>query len=343
MNKAPEKSEMILYKTEDGEVKLEVRLENESMWLTQAAMAELFQTSIANINIHIKSIYSQGELSQKATIKENLIVRKEGVREVKRSVLFYSLPLIIAVGYRVNSIRGTQFRQWATHRLNEYLVKGFTMDDERLKEGVNIGSDYFDEILERIRDIRASEKRFYQKIRDIYKLAVDYDPKAEETLEFFRIVQNKLHFAISGRTAAELIAERADASKPNMGLTSWKGSKVRPVDVTIAKNYLNAKEIEGLNRIVTMYLDYAEDQAKRHKQIFMRDWRQKLDAFLKFNERDILNNAGKVAKKVADSLALEQYEEFSAKRLRKEAKVEMLADDAEFKEIEKIVKKSKKK
>ena len=216
---------------------------------------------------------------------------------VSRTRKFYNLPVIIAVGYRVNSVRGTQFRQWATERLNEYLVKGFAMDDERLKQGANIGSDYFDEVLERIRDIRASEKRFYQKIRDIYKLAVDYNPKAEETLEFFRIVQNKLHFAVSGKTAAELISERVDASKPNMGLTSWKGTKARPSDVTIAKNYLNAKEIDQLNRIVTMYLDYAEDQARRHRQIFMRDWRKKLDAFLKFNERDILKDAGKIARK----------------------------------------------
>lgn len=340
MDKAPEKSEMILYKTEDGKIKLEVRLENENMWLTQAAMAELFQTTPQNITLHLKAIYAEGELSEGATCKDYLQVQNEGKRQVSRARKFYNLPAIIAVGYRVNSVRGTQFRQWATQRLNEYLVKGFTMDDERLKEGVNIGSDYFDEILERIRDIRSSEKRFYQKIRDIYKLAVDYDPKAEETLEFFRIVQNKLHFAISGKTAAELIVERADASKPNMGLTSWKGSKVRPTDVTIAKNYLNSREIEGLNRIVTMYLDYAEDQAKRHKQIFMRDWRQKLDAFLKFNERDILNNAGKVTKEVADNLALEQYERFNAKRLKKETKVEMLADDAELKRIEENIKKT---
>ncbi len=337
------KSEIILYKAEDGEIKLEVRLEHENMWLTQAAMAELFQTTPQNITIHLKAIYAEGELVEGATCKDYLQVQHEGKRQVNRMRKFYNLQAIIAVGYRVNSIRGTQFRQWATLRLNEYLVKGFTMDDERLKEGVKIGSDYFDEILERIRDIRASEKRFYQKIRDIYKLAVDYDPKAEETLKFFRIVQNKLHFAISGKTAAELIAERADASKPNMGLTSWKGSKVRHVDVTIAKNYLNMNEIEGLNRIVTMYLDYAEDQAKRHKQIFMRDWRQKLDAFLKFNERDILNNAGKVAKEVADNLALEEYERFNAKRLKKEAKVEMLADDAEFKKIEEKIKKTSKK
>lgn len=337
------KSQLIIYRTEDGKTKLEVRLEHKSIWLTQAAMAELFQTTTANINMHIKSIFAEGELSPEGTIKENLIVRKEGMREVKRQVLFYSLTVIIAVGYRVNSARGTQFRQWATERLNEYLVKGFTMDDERLKQGANIDSDYFDEVLERIRDIRASEKRFYQKIRDIYKLAVDYDPKAEETLEFFRIVQNKLHFAVSGKTAAELISERVDAYKPNMGLTSWKGAKVRPGDVTIAKNYLNAKEIEQLNRIVTMYLDYAEDQARRHRQIFMRDWRQKLDAFLKFNERDILRDAGKVTKEVADKLALEQYERFNAHRLKQEAVAEMLADDAQFKQIEEKIKRLPKK
>ncbi len=339
MGEVAKKSEIILYKTEDGKIKLEVRLEHENIWLTQAAMAELFQTTPQNITLHLKAIYAEGELMEGATCKDYLQVQPEGTRQVSRVRKFYSLPVIIAVGYRVNSSRGTQFRQWATQRLNEYLVKGFTMDDERLKEGGNIGSDYFDEILERIRDIRASEKRFYQKIRDIYKLAVDYDAKAEETLEFFRIVQNKLHFAISGKTAAELIAERADASKPNMGLTSWKGSKVRSGDVTIAKNYLKAAEIEGLNRIVTMYLDYAEDQAKRHNQIFMRDWRQKLDAFLKFNEREILKNAGKVAKEVADNLALKQYERFNVKRLKQEANVEMLVDDAQFKHIEEKIKK----
>jgi hypothetical protein len=343
MNEIIRKSEIILYQTEDGKTKLEVRLEHESIWLTQAAMAELFQTTPQNITLHLKEIYSSAELLQEATCKENLQVQNEGGRQIKRTRKFYNLPAIIAVGYRVNSIRGTQFRRWATERLNEYLVKGFTMDDERLKQGANIGSDYFDEILERIRDIRASEKRFYQKIRDIYKLAVDYDPKAEETLQFFKIVQNKLHFAISGKTAAELISERVDPSKPNMGLTSWKGAKVRPGDVTIAKNYLNAKEMDQLNRIVTMYLDYAEDQARRHKQIFMRDWCKKLDAFLKFNERDILRNAGKVTKEVADKLALEQYGRFNAHRLKQEDEVEMLADDAEFKQIEEKIGKRPKK
>ncbi len=343
MSEITRKSEIILYRTEDGKTRLEVRLEHESIWLTQAAMAELFQTTPQNITLHLKEIYNTGELSPEATCKENLQVQNEGGRQVERARKFYNLPVIIAVGYRVNSIRGTQFRQWATERLNEYLVKGFTMDDERLKQGVNIGSDYFDDMLERIRDIRSSEKRFYQKIRDIYKLAVDYDPEAEETLEFFSIVQNKLHFAISGKTAAELIYERADAKKPNMGLTSWRGAKVRRQDVTIAKNYLNEKEMEGLNRIVTMYLDYAEYQAKRHKQIFMRDWRKKLDAFLKFNEHEILDNLGKVSKEVADNLALGHYEVFNQHRLDIEAKQEAIADDKELRLIQSKIEKKKRK
>jgi hypothetical protein len=327
----PTKSKFLLYQTEDGQTRIEVRLQNETVWMTQATMAELYQTTPQNVTIHLKAIYAEGELEESATCKEYLQVQKEGSRRVSRARKFYSLAAIIAVGYRIKSHRGTQFRRWATERLHEYLVKGFTMDDERLKAGVNIGSDYFDEMLERIRDIRSSEKRFYQKIRDIYKLAADYDPKAQETQEFFSIVQNKLHFAISGKTAAELIAERADATRPNMGLTSWKGAKVRKGDVTIAKNYLNAEEIGGLNRIVTMYLDYAEDQAKRHRQVFMRDWRKKLDAFLQFNERDILTNAGQVSKAVADQLALEQYEVFDKHRLAVEAEQESLIDDAELK------------
>jgi len=327
----PTKGEFLLYQTEDGQTRIEVRLQYETVWMTQAAIAELYQTTPQNITSHLKAIYNEGELEVTATCKEYLQVQQEGSRKVSRSRKFYSLPAIIAVGYRVRSHRGTQFRRWATERLNEYLVKGFTMDDDRLKAVVNIGSDYFDEMLERIRDIRSSEKRFYQKIRDIYKLAADYDPKAGETLEFFSIVQNKLHFAISGKTAAELISERADASKPNMGLTSWKGTKVRKGDVTIAKNYLNAEEIDGLNRVVTMYLDYAEDQAKRHRQIFMRDWRKKLDAFLQFNERDILTNAGKVSKAVADQLAVDQYESFHQHRLAEEARQDILADDDELK------------
>lgn len=327
----PVKSELILYQTEDGQTRIEIHLQDETVWMSQLAMAELFQTSVPNINIHLKNVYDEKELTEEATIKDYLIVRQEGSREVQRAVRHYNLDVIIAVGYRVKSNRGTQFRKWATERLSEYLVKGFTMDDNRLKEGISIGSDYFDEMLARIRDIRSSEKRFYQKIRDIYKLAVDYNPKADETLEFFQIVQNKLHFAISGKTAAELISERADATRPNMGLTSWKGTKVRKGDVTIAKNYLNEEEIEGLNRIVTMYLDYAEDQAIRHRQIFMRDWRKKLDAFLRLNERDILTDAGKISKAVADQLALDQFDIFNRQRLSAEAERETLADDEALK------------
>jgi len=334
MVKKKESFPILMYQTEDGQTKLEVFLKNDTAWLTQKMMAELFQVTVPTINEHIKNIFDEGELTSQATVREFLIVQNEGTRQVSRQVDFFNLEMILAIGYRVRSRRGTQFRAWATERLNEYLVKGFTMDDERLKQGNNIGSDYFDEILERIRDIRSSEKRFYQKIRDIYKLAADYDPKAEETLEFFKIVQNKLHFAISGKTAAELINERVDAEKPNMGLTSWKGAKVRPGDVTIAKKYLNEKELDQLNRIVSMYLDFAEDQAKRHRQIFMRDWRTKLDAFLKFNERDILGHAGTVTKEVADALALEQYEAFNARRLKKEAEAEALADDEALKMLE---------
>lgn len=337
-----EKGELILYQTEDGKTRLEVRLQDETVWLTQKLMAELFQTTKQNISLHIQNIFDEGELMPEATVKEYLTVQTEGSRQVNRPVDFYNLDMIISVGYRIKSHVATRFRQWATQRLREYIVKGFTMDDERLKEVNNIGSDYFDEMLERIRDIRSSEKRFYQKIRDIYKLAADYDPTAEETLEFFSIVQNKLHFAVSGKTAAEIISERADASKPNMGLTSWKGAKVRKGDVTIAKNYLNHNEIGHLNRIVEMYLNYAEDQAKRRRQVFMRDWREKLDAFLQFNERDILTNAGKVNKEIADRLALEQYETFHSNRLSTEARSEALADDEELKKIEATIERGKK-
>jgi len=324
---APTNSNFVLYQTEDGQTRTEVRLQDESVWLAQATLTELFQTSKQNISLHLKNIFAEGELAEDRVVKEYLTTAADGKQYRTKH---YNLEAIIAVGYRVKSHRGTQFRRWATERLNEYLVKGFTMDDARLKQVANIGSDYFDEMLERIRDIRSSEKRFYQKIRDIYKLAVDYDPQAEATLEFFKIVQNKLHFAISGKTAAELIADRADAGQPNMGLTAWKGAKVRKGDVTVAKNYLNNEEMDGLNRIVGMYLDYAEDQAKRHRQVFMRDWRTKLDAFLQFNERDILTNAGTVSKAVADQLALEQYEKFNQHRLTMEAEQETLLDDAEL-------------
>jgi hypothetical protein len=319
-NYLPEKkmpsSEILFYQTEDGRNRIEVRLEDNTVWLSQSLMAELFQTTKQNISLHIKNIFEEGELDPDSVVKEYLTTAAD---RKSYSTYYYNLDVIISVGYRVRSHRGTQFRRWATERLREYLVKGFTMDDERLKEGRNIGADYFDELLERIRDIRASEKRFYQKIRDIYKLAIDYDAEAEETKEFFQIVQNKLHWAITGKTAAELIAERADSSKANMGLTSWKGSKVRRTDVAVAKNYLSIEEIGELNRIVVMYLDYAEDQARRRKPLYMRDWREKIDAFLKFNERAILKDAGKASMEVAKALALEEYQKFNRHRLVEEA------------------------
>jgi len=312
-------SSILIYKPEDGRTRIDVRLEDETVWLTQAQMVELFQSTKQNISLHIRNIYEEGELAEAATVKEYLTVQTEGQRQVERAIKYFNLDVIIAVGYRVRSHRGTQFRRWATERLREYLVKGFVMDDERLKEGRNLGADYFDELLERIRDIRASEKRFYRKITDIYALSADYDPHAPATHEFFASVQNKLHWAIHGHTAAELIAERASANKPNMGLTSWKGAKVRKTDVATAKNYLTEDEVRALNRIVTMYLDYAEDQAERRQPMYMVDWRAKLDAFLQFNDREVLEDAGKVSNEVARQLAENEYERFSTRRLQMEA------------------------
>jgi hypothetical protein len=308
-------SQILFYQAEDGTSRIKVRLDEGTVWLPQFLIAELFQTTKQNISLHIRNIIDEGELQPEATVKEYLTVQAEGQRSVQRRVAYYNLDMILAIGYRVRSHRGTQFRTWATGHLREYLVKGFVLDDIRLKEGRSIGADYFDELLERIRDIRASEKRFYQKIKDIYKLAIDYDPKAEPTLAFFQTVQNKLHWSITGHTAAELISERADASKPNMGLTSWKGAKVRKQDITVAKNYLHEDEIRNLNRIISMYLDYAETQAERRQPIYMKDWVQKLDAFLKFNEREILTDSGQVSMEVARRLALGEYEKFSRRRI----------------------------
>lgn len=326
-------SQILFYQGEDGVSRIEVRLEGGTVWLSQANLAELYQTTKQNVSLHIQNIYDEKEIDEKATVKEYLTVQPEGDRRVKRKVKFYNLDIILAVGYRVRSHRGTQFRRWATENLRQYLVKGFVMDDERLKDGRNIGADYFDELLERIRDIRASEKRFYQKIRDIYKLSIDYESRAETTKEFFKIVQNKLHWAITGKTAAELIVDRADASKPNMGLTNWKGAKVRRGDVTVGKNYLQQDELRQLNTIVTMYLDYAELQASNQRPLYMKDWREKLDGFLQFNERDILEHSGRVSKEVADKLALEQYGKFNEHRLTEEA----VEADADFEEAVKKI------
>ncbi len=301
---------IVLYNTEDGQVHLDVRLQDENLWLSQRQLADLFERSVKTINEHLQNIYEEGELTPETTIRKFRIVQPEGTRDVERLVDHYNLDAALAVGYRVRSNRGTQFRQWATGTLKEYLVKGFVMDDQRLKEGRNLGTDYFDELLERIRDIRASERRFYQKITDIYATAVDYNPKAPVSQEFFATVQNKLHWAIHGHTAAELIKQRADANQPNMGLQSWKSGRVSKQDVIIAKNYLNHEELTSLNRIVTMYLDFAEDQANRRKEMTMQQWGDRLNAFLEFNDRDVLTNAGKVSKAVAEKLALEQYEKF---------------------------------
>ncbi|WP_457572427.1 virulence RhuM family protein [Desulfovulcanus sp.] len=311
------KGELLIYRSEDGQVKLEVRLENETMWLTQKMMAELFQTSKQNISQHIQSIYEEGELSPEATVKKFLTVRYEGNRQVRRNLDYYNLDMIISVGYRVKSLIATRFRIWATQRLKEYIIKGFVIDDERLKNPPVPGSsvpDYFDEMLERIRDIRASERRMYLRVREIFAMAADYEPSHSETTKFFSIIQNKLHYAATGMTAAELIKSRANHLLPNMGLTNWKGDEVRKTDVTITKNYLKEHEIDELNRIVVMWLDFAEDQARRRKQIFLKDWEQKLDEFLRFNDRQVLPNAGKIGKKEADNFARQEYEKFAARR-----------------------------
>ena len=341
-NEPKPKGEIVLYQTEDGSTRIECRFADENIWLSQALMAELFQVTVPTVNEHLKGIYADGELPSRATIRKFRIVRSEGGRQVSREIEHYNLEAILAVGYRIRSQRGTAFRQWATARLKEYLVKGFVMDDERLKNPPGPGvPDYFDELLERIRDIRASEKRMYLRIRDIFALATDYQPDAVQTQQFFQIVQNKLHWAATGKTAAELIAERADHTQPNMGLTTWKGGKLRKTDVSVAKNYLREGEIAELNRIVTMYLDYAEDQARRRNVLYMRDWREKLDAFLQFNERDILTHAGRVEKAVADKLAEGEYDKFQARRLAYEAKTDTKAFDEAVKKLP--AKKSRKK
>ena len=332
------KGELLVYRSEDGQIKLEVRLENETMWLTQKMMAELFQVGVNTINYHIKEIYECGELDREATIRKFRIVRMEGRRQVARQVDFYNLDMIISVGYRVKSLIATRFRIWATERLKEYIVMGFTMDDERLKNPPVAGSfapDYFDEMLERIRDIRASERRMYIRVQEIFAMATDYEPSLAETTRFFSIIQNKLHYAATGMTAAELITNRADYMLSNMGLTSWRGDEVRITDVTIAKNYLKEHEIDELNRIVVMWLDFAEDQARRRKRIFMQDWERKLDDFLRFNERQILPHAGSVSKQSAEDHARAEYEKFSARRRQYK---EAMGEAETIKQLEKAAK-----
>jgi hypothetical protein len=311
-------SQFILYQAEDGKTRLEVRLEEETVWLSQKLMAELFQKDIRTINEHIKNIFEEGELSADSTVRNFRIVQLEGKRDVTRNVEFYNLDMIISVGYRVKSHTATRFRQWATARLKEYLIKGFVLDDERLKNP-DLPFDYFDELLRRIQDIRTSEKRFYQKITDIYATSVDYDPTQEVSIVFFKTVQNKLHWAITGNTAAEIIHQRADGTKPNMGLTNWRHHHLRKQDVGIAKNYLDGEELSALNNLVEQYLVFAEGQAMRRVTMHMQDWVRKLDGFLILNDRNILDHAGKVSHKMAAQHAGDEYEKFHKQRLQIEA------------------------
>ena len=306
-------SQFIIYQSEDGKTRLDVRFVDETVWLTQALMADLFSTTPENVLMHLKNIFSEGELDQNATTKDFLVVRQEGTRQVKRSLKHYNLDAIISVGYRVQSHTATRFRQWATRQLREYIVKGFVLDDERLKNP-DQPFDYFEELTRRIQDIRTSEKRFYQKITDIYATSVDYDPTQDASISFFKTVQNKVHWAITGQTAAELIHHRADSSKPHMGLTNWRGAKVRKQDVANAKNYLTADELSALNNLVEQYLVFAEGQAMRRIPMSMADWVKKLDGFLTLNDRDILDNAGKISHDIAKQHAETQYELFHQQR-----------------------------
>ncbi|MCP4421994.1 MAG: virulence RhuM family protein [Chloroflexi bacterium] len=328
-------SEIIFYQTEDGQTKLDVRLEDETVWLTQQQLATLLQTSKQNISLHIQNIYEERELAPKATVKEILTVRTEGTRQVKRALDYYNLDMIISVGYRVKSHVATRFRQWATRHLREYIVKGFVMDDERLKEAG--AGNYFDELLARIRDIRSSEKMFWRKVLDIYATSIDYDPKVETSRRFFAIVQNKMHWAAHGHTAAEIVTQRADASQPNMGLTSWHGEKVRKADVSVAKNYLLQEELDTLNRIVTIYLEFAELKALNRKPMYMTDWISKLDDFLKISDRDILTHAGRISHKEALANAHAEYDKYRQQRLNEPSPVEQHFLEAvnETKQIEK--------
>lgn len=314
-NSVDKYSQFIFYQGEDGSVKIQVILGDETIWATQNSIAEIFETTKQNVSYHLSNIYREGELVKGATVKEILTVQREGSRNVSRNIEFYNLDVIISVGYRISSPKATTFRIWATSVLKEYMIKGFALDDERLKQGKQaFGKDYFDELLERIREIRASERRFYLKITDIYATAIDYDKNAPITQLFFKTVQNKLEYAITKHTASEIIRSRADSNKPNMGLTTWKnirkGGKIQKSDVGVAKNYLTEDEISELNILVNMYLDYAELQAKRNRTMTMKDWAEKLDTFLQFNEYDLLKDSGRMRADVAKSFAEKEYDKF---------------------------------
>lgn len=329
-------SELILYTSDDGQTQLHLRAEGGSVWLTQIETAELFQTTKQNVSLHAKNIFEDGELTPGATVKDSLTVRTEGSRQVQRKIAHYNLDLILAIGYRVRSPRGVQFRQWASTHLKEFLLKGFVMDDERLKNPG--GWDYFDELLERIRDIRASEKRFYQKVRDLFALSSDYRSRERETSIFFAEVQNKLIYAVTQHTAAELVLERSDPDRPNMALTNWKGSRVRKGDVIIAKNYLTADEIDSLNRLVVIFLEQAELRVKQQKDLTLEFWRNNVDRLLAFNDQPILQGAGSVSRENMEKVAHQRYEAFDQKRRTEEAR---LADEEDLKELEQLEEKVK--
>lgn len=301
-------NEIIIYQTQDGQTKIDVRIENETVWLSQNQMAELFQTTKQNISLHIKNIFEEGELSEDSTVKDYLTVKNEGGRKVSRNVTNYNLDVIISVGYRVRSLRGTQFRIWATQVLKEYMKKGFALNDDLLKQAG--GGGYWKELLERIRDIRSSEKVFYRQILDIYATSTDYNPNAKETKLLFKVVQNKMHFAAHGHTAAEVIYLRADSTKDNMGLTVFKGNHPKKDEVTIAKNYLDEKELNILNRITSAYLEFAELQAIRQIPMTMKDWIAKLDDFIKMTGSELLDNPGKISKLEAENKALAEYSKY---------------------------------
>lgn len=317
---ADAKGQFLVYQAEDGKLKLDVRFEDESVWLTQPLMAELFQTTQQNVSQHILNIYEEEELAPQATHKKFLSVRSEGKREVKRLLDYYNLDMIISVGYRVKSHVATRFRIWATQQLTEFIKKGFLLDDERLKNP-DQPFDYFEELERRIQDIRTSERRFYQKITDIYATSIDYDPTLDISIEFFKTVQNKMHWAITGQTTAKIIHARADANKPNLGLTNYRGAKVRKQDVTIAKNYLDEDELAALNNLVEQYLIFAQGQAMRRIPMYMSDWITKLDSFMTLNDRDILTHAGKISHEMAKQLAEAEYEKFHTQRLADSAKL----------------------
>lgn len=322
MNDEPQ-SQLLLYQTEDGKTRLEVRLENETVWLTQNQMAELFQTSIPNVSMHIRNVFAEGELQPGSVVKEFLTTAADGKNYQTK---FYNLDVIISVGYRVKSHRGTQFRIWATQRLREYIVKGFALDDERFKRAG--GGNYFEELLARIRDIRSSEKVFWRKVLEIYATSIDYDPGEEASQVFFATVQNKMHWAAHGHTAAEIVHKRSDAARPNMGLTNWQGTKPSKGEAVIAKNYLTAKELEALNRIVNAYLEFAELQALNRKPMYMRDWISKLDDFLRLGDREILTHAGTISHEEALRKAELEFEKFRVLQLAQPSQVEKDFDEA---------------